>query len=441
VRSAECGALVPGAQVLGYHPAAMPNVRNALVALILLAAASVQAQPLPVSSPESQRFSPERLARLHAMLERHVKEDKHAGVISLVARNGRLVDWQVYGLRDREQKLPMEKDTIVRIYSMSKVVTSVAVMILVEENRLKLTDPVGKYLPKLEKMKVFAGGSASKPKLVDAKRQMTVKDLLTHTCGFIYGFGQQPIDEIYRNAKLFESPSMDAFIDKVAALPLAHQPGERFSYGLGLEVLGAVIEKASGVSLEQFIEDRITRPLGMPDTSFDVVEAKRGRLARVYSPDKDGKLVAVPEDQMFGALPEPGRGFAAGGAGMFSTIGDYARFGQMLLNGGELDGVRILGRKTVELMMTNHLNHLARPPSGGDDAFCFGLGGRVRIDVAKGNAPGSLGQFGWSGAATTYFDIDPVEKTMILLVAQHFPFNQHDLFGQASTLIYAALVD
>ena len=411
------------------------------ILLLLFTGGTAAAQPLPASSPESQGFSSERLGRLHEMLERHVKEDKHAGIISLVARNGRLVDWQVYGLRDRERKLPMEKDTIVRMYSMSKVISSVAVMVLVEENRLKLSDPVGKYLPKLEKMKVFVGGSAKKPKLVDATRQMTVKDLLTHTSGFIYGFGRSEIDTIYREANLLESPSMDAFIDKLATLPLAHQPGERYSYGYSIDVLGAIVEKVSGMTFESFVEARVTRPLGMVDTGYDVPEAKRSRLAKIYTPDKQGTLGELPENQLAGVYAEPGRGFAAGGAGMFSTIGDYARFGQMLLNGGELEGVRILGRKTVELMMTNHLNRLTRPTTGGDDAFGFGLGGRVRIDLAKGNLPGSLGQFGWSGAATTYFDIDPVEKTMILIVAQHFPFNQHDIFGQASTLIYASLVD
>ncbi len=418
----------------------MHQIRLAIL-LLLTAVVPLAAQPLPASSPESQGLSSERLARLHAMLERHVKEDKHAGVMTLVARNGRLVDWHVYGLRDREQKLPMEKDTIVRMYSMSKVITSAATMILVEEGRLKLGDPVGKFLPRLEKMKVFVGGTAKKPKLVDARRAITVKDLLTHTSGLVYGFGRDPIDEIYREANILESPSMDAFVEKLATLPLAHQPGERFSYGLNIDVLGAIIEKVSGMTLEQFVEERITKPLRMPDTGYDVPEAKRSRLAKMYTPDKDGTLGEVPENQRAGVYPEPGRGFAAGGAGMFSTIGDYARFGQMLLNGGELEGVRILGRKTVELMMTNHLNHLARPTTGGDDAFGFGLGGRVRIDLAKGNAPGSIGQFGWSGAATTYFDIDPKEQTMILLVAQHFPFNQHDIFSQASMLIYASLVD
>ena len=419
----------------------MTSIRLAAFLLCCLFAVPASAQPLPTASPESQGFSPDRLKRLHEALERYVSEGKHAGVIALVARNGRIVDWQTYGFRHVGSKQPMEKDTILRIYSMSKVITSAAVMILVEEGRVKLGDPVGKFLPRLEKMKVFAGGSARKPRLVDARRQMTVKDLLTHTSGLIYGFGQNPIDEIYRDARILESPSMDAFVETLATLPLAHQPGERYSYGLGIDVLGAIVEKVSGMPFERFVEERITRPLGMVDTGYDVPEEKRSRIATIYTPDKEGRLGELPEDQLAGVFPEPGRGFAAGGAGMFSTVGDYARFGQMLLNGGELDGVRILGRKTVELMMANHLTHLAQPSIGPSGAEGFGLGGRVRLDLARGNSLGSVGQFGWSGAATTHFDIDPKEQTMILLAAQHFPYNQHDLFGTAATLIYAALVD
>jgi CubicO group peptidase (beta-lactamase class C family) len=416
-------------------------VKPVLTVAILLLSAIAAAQPLPAASPESQGFSPDRLARMHAMLERSVAEGEHAGIVSLVARNGRVVDWQAFGMRDLAAKVPMEKDTIVRVYSMSKIVTSVAVMILHEEGRLKLTDPVGKFLPALEKMKVFAGGTAKKPRLVDARRPMTVKDLLTHSSGLIYGFGNTPIDEIYRGADILESPSMDAFVTKLATLPLAFQPGDRFGYGLGIDVLGAIVEKVSGMPFAQFVDERITRPLGMVDTAYDVPESKRARLAKLYTLDKAKALVEVPPDQLAGVYAEPGRGFAAGGAGMFSTAADFARFGQMLLGGGELDGVRILGRKTVELMMANHLTHLARPTRESSDSDGFGLGGRVRIDLARGNQLGSVGQFGWSGAATTYFDIDPKEQTVMLVFAQHFPFNQHDLFWRFSTLTYAALVD
>ena len=409
--------------------------------LCLLLAVSATAQPLPEASPESRGLSPDRLARLHAMLERTVKEGKHAGIVSLVARDGAIVDWRAWGQRDLGANLPMEKDTIVRVYSMSKIVTSVAVMILHEEGRLKLDAPVGTFLPALEKMKVFAGGTATRPRLVEARRQMTVKDLLTHSSGLIYGFGKAPIDEIYRGASILESPSMDAFVERLARLPLAFQPGERFGYGLSTDVLGAIVEKVAGMPFERFVEQRITRPLGMTDTGYDVPEDKRGRMAKVYTLDKAGALEEVPETQLAGVYAEPGRGFAAGGAGMFSTIGDYARFGQMLLNGGQLDGVRILGRKTVELMMANHLNHLERTTTESSTSDGFGLGGRVRVDLARGSQLGSVGQFGWSGAATTYFDVDPKEKMLMLVFAQHFPFNQHDVFWQFSTLAYAALVD
>lgn len=427
-------------------PVLRPLVLCALALVLqgpLAPSASAQApepKALPAASPESQGFSPDRLERLHKMLQSQVGEGRHSGVISLIARNGRIVDWQTYGLRDVNGKLPMEKDTIVRLYSMSKVISSAAVMILHEEGRLKLSDPAGKYLPALEKMRVFTGGSAKKPKLVDARRQFTVKELLTHTSGLIYGFGNQPIDEIYQAANLLESPSMDAFIAKLATVPLAFQPGERYAYGYGVDVLGAIVEKVSGMPFERFVEERITKPLGMVDTGYDVPESKRGRLAVVYTLDKENKLTPVPQDRLAGVYAEPGRGFAAGGAGMFSTIGDYARFGQMLLNGGQLDGVRILGRKTVELMMTNHLNHLTQPTTD-NPADGFGLGGRVRIDLAKGNQLGSVGEFGWAGAATTNFTIDPKERLLLLVVAQHFPFNQHDLFWSFSTLTYAALVD
>jgi CubicO group peptidase (beta-lactamase class C family) len=409
--------------------------------LFVLAAAPATAQPMTVATPASQGFSPERLERMHALLEQMVKEGKHAGLMGLVARNGRVVDWQVYGMRDLGAKLPMERDTIVRAYSMSKVISTVAVMILHEEGRLKLTDPVGKYLPALEKMKVYVKGSAKKPTLEDAKRQMTVKDLLTHTSGLIYGFGKGPIDEIYRDAKALESSSMDDFVQRVARLPLAFQPGERFGYGLSIDVLGAIVEKVSGMPFERFVQERVTTALGMVDTAYDVPENKRARMAKVYTTNKAGALEEVPESQLAGVYAEPGRGFAAGGAGMFTTITDYARFGQMLLNGGELDGVRILGRKTVELMLANHLNRLSRTTTEFSESDGFGLGGSVRIDLAKSNQLGSVGQYGWSGAATTNFIIDPKEKLLVLVMAQHFPFNQHDLFWQFSTLVYASLID
>ena len=420
-------------------------LRLALVSAVLvpIGAPAGLAQGLPTATPESQGFSAERLERLHERMHEFVKEGKHAGILVLIARNGKIVESRSYGLRDREQKLRMEEDTIFRIYSMSKVITSVAALILHEEGRLKLDDPISKYLPAFDKPKVLKGGTVKAPVLVAAKTPITVRHLLTHTSGYIYGFGKDPIDTIYRDTKLLQAPTMAVFLERASKMPLVQPPGQSFRYGISIDLLGAVIEKVSGQTLDAFIESRITRPLGMKETSFTVPAEKRARVAKIYTTGKDGKL-KEPQPFVPGDIPYPdeqGRLFPSGGGGMFSTIGDYARFGQMLLNGGALDGVRILGRKTVELMETNHLSGLTRETVDSNDYEGFGLGGSVRISLARGGRLGTVGQFGWSGAATTDFRIDPKEQLMTLVFTQHFPFNQHDLFWNALTLTYAALVD
>ena len=404
------------------------------------------AQPLPTADAAAEGFSADRLATLRARMARVVSEGQHGGLITLVARNGRIVDVQTFGHRDREQQLPMARDTIVRIYSMSKVVTSVAALTLVEEGRLGLDDPVAQYLPALGTLKIFSGGTADAPTLVPATRPMTVRHLLTHTSGFVYGFGRDAIDTVYQRAGFFQAPTLDAFVEIAARMPLVHEPGTRFRYGISTDILGAVVEKAAGQPFAEVIRSRITEPLRMHDTGFTVPADKRARLAKVYTTDKSGALTAMPVAGVGEAdeIPYPdeaGRGFPSGGGGLFSTIDDYARFGQMLLNGGELDGVRVLGRKTVESMWSNHLVHLDPPTLDSSRSEGFGLGGSVRLDLASGAPLGSIGQFGWSGAATTYFNIDPQEGTLALLFTQHMPFNQHGVFETFSTLMYAALID
>lgn len=422
------------------HPSTCRLALILLASLVVCGPALVIGQPLPASTPAAEGFAADRLARLHARLQRFVDEDKHAGLITLIARHGKVVESRSYGLRDREQRLPMERDTIVRIYSMTKVITSVAVMMLVEEGRLRLDDPVTLHLPALAKPMVFTGGTAAAPQLTPAGRAITIRHLLTHTSGFIYGFGDSEIDKAYTQARLFQLPTLSAFLERAATLPLVVAPGERFAYGISTDVLGAVVEQVAGQPFDAFVRTRITEPLQMRDTGFTVPEHKRARLAKVYTTGKDGRLTPMPVTGQ--PYPdEQGRGFPSGGGGLFSTIDDYARFGQMLLNGGELDGTRLLGRKTVETMRSNHLVHLERPTSEGSASEGFGLGGSVRLDLASGAPLGSVGQFGWSGAATTYFNIDPVEGTLALVFAQHMPFNEHDLFGTFSTMMYAALVD
>ncbi len=411
-------------------------MKTIILVLSLLAAVSVQAQ-LPTASPKAAGFDPARLEVLHATTQRFVDEGQHAGVITLLARNGKLVDFQTYGYRDLEKRLPMERDTICRAYSMSKIITCAATLILFEEGRFNLDDPVAKYLPEMQDMKVWTGGTQAAPQLEQLKRSITIKHLLTHTSGLIYDFaGDDELTKLWRNADLWSGPGLTNFIAKLAKLPLKHQPGDAFTYGVNQDVLGALIERVSGMTFGAFLEERIFRPLGMKDTGFDVPPEKMHRLAKTYKHGAEGKF--VEDKPLIETWPEAGRGIEAGGAGIFSTAGDFARFAQMLCNGGTLEGKRILGRKTVELMTANHMvtlpnNQAATRQKG------FGLGVEVTTDIGRLSTPSSVGQFGWYGAATTYCQIDPQERLVAIAFAQHFPFNEHNFFAAFQTAYYQAL--
>lgn len=408
-----------------------------ILCLTLLVAVSVQAQ-LPTASPKAAGFVPARLEVLHATTKRFVAEGQHAGLITLLARDGKIVDFQTYGYRDVERQLPMERDTICRAYSMSKLITCVATLMLVEEGRLNLDDPVTKYLPEFKNMKVWTGGTADAPQLEALKRPITIKHLMTHTSGLFYDFsGENPeLIKLWKNANLWTGPGLTNFITKLATLPLKHQPGDAWTYGVNQDVQGAVIERITGKTFGAFLEERIFRPLGMKDTGLDVPPEKMNRLAKTYKHGPDGKFV---EDQpIVETWPEAGRGIEAGGAGIFSTAGDFARLAQMLCNGGTLEGKRILGRKTVELMTANHLvtlpnNQAATRQKG------FGLGVEVTTDLGQLSMPSSVGQFGWYGAATTYCQIDPKERLVAIAFAQHFPYNEHNFFAAFQTGYYQAL--
>lgn len=407
----------------------MQAMQRLLFALLLIA--PVIAQPLPLSTPEKEGFSAARLERLHSHFEKLTQSGERPGAITLIVRNGRIVDWRTYGLRDVENKLPMEKDTIVHIYSMTKPITSVAVMMLIEEGKITLDDRVDKFIPELKGLKVHKGGTVDRPELEDPARPITVKHLLTHTSGLVYGWGNDNVSALFRKADPLGAPNLKEFIERLAKVPLAFHPGERYEYSTSIDVLGYLVEVVSGEPFDQFVEKRITGPLKMTDTHFKLPEAKRARLAKIYS-RREGKLVTERGLQT-GGVPY-------GGMGLYSTIGDYARFAQMLVNGGQLDGVRLLGRKTVDLMMMNHLAGLARPTIGGDGANGFGLGGAVRIDVAKSGRPASEGLFGWDGAASTYFRVDRKEKLALLLFLQWMPFDLPTL-SLYETLVYQALAD
>jgi len=371
-------------------------------------------------------------------LARFVDNGQYAGAIWLIAREGTIVDCKAHGFRDLEARLPMQRDTICRIYSMSKIITSVAVLTLVEEGRIRLDDPIGDYLPELKQMKVLQGGTADVPVLVPASRPITVKHLLTHTSGLIYDFdGDDALHQLYQRAKLWEGTSLREFVGKVGALPLKSQPGDEWHYGINSDVLGALVEAVSGKSFEAFLSERIFSPLEMKDTSFDVPAEKQSRLAKTYKRDVAGSL--IESEPILGTWPQAGRGLAAGGSGMFSTADDYARFAQMLANGGHFKGKQILSRKIVELMTANHLVTLAKPNHAFSQWNGWGLGVEVQLDLGRSSVPGTPGAFGWYGAATTYCRIDPQEQLVAILFTQQLPFNDQKLFETFTTLYYSTM--
>lgn len=367
-------------------------------------------------------FSGARLDRLNMFMRSVTDSGEHLGAVTLISRNGRIVDWRAYGHRDLTKKSPMSQDSIFRIYSMTKTVTSVAVLMLMEEGKLSLEDPVSKFLPEFADMNVFDGGTADAPKLRPPARQITIRHLLTHTAGFATSGGKN--DEavkLFNRFDLHRSPDLKSYTEYVARQPLAVDPGERFNYdGVNTEVLCRMMEIVSGMSFDVFLHQRILGPLKMVDTGFSVPTAMRGRVVDMVTTTVDGKLAiaAAHHAKNPGETINP---YPSGAGGLYSTAIDYLRFCQMLLNGGTLDGVSILGRKTVDLMLMNHLTHFDPPVNSFSKAEGFGLGGYVVLDVARRGRLGSVGQFGWSGAGSTYFVIDREEKMVAILLMQHHP--------------------
>jgi CubicO group peptidase (beta-lactamase class C family) len=410
-----------------------PSTAAAFLAVAFLLNTGAQT-PLPLGDARSLGFDPTRLERVHDLVRSEVEAGRIAGAGVLIARRGRIVDFRATGRRDLDSGAAMEKDTIVRIYSMTKVVTAVAALQLFEQNRFNLDSPVTTWLPELKDVQVFAGGTAEAPRLEPVRSPITVRMLLNHTAGFTYDFfAGSPVNELYQKQDLWNATSLDDFMARVGRLPLIAQPGTAYNYSISDDVLGVLIQRVSGMRFEDYIARHITGPLAMPDTAFDVPPGKLPRLARLHE-IKDGKLRTTPE--ILGAYAESGRGIPCGGAGLFSTIGDYARFAQCLLNGGELDGARILGRKTLELARMNSLPAGVHAFSPSD---AWGLFSAIRIDPAFAGEPLSEGSFFWSGAATTHFFVDPSEELVALVFAQHLPFDQHGMFTRFRTAVTQAL--
>jgi len=386
--------------------------------------ANEKAPTLAENKPEALGFSSERLERLHRTMQREVDQKHLAGIVTILARHGKAVEERTYGKKDIASGAPMTKDTIFRIFSMTKPVTGVAMMILFEEGKWHPSDPVSKYIPEFAQLKVFKGVDQSGNMILeDPVHPPTMRELMTHTAGFTYGFfGTSPVDTLYKDRQVLQSQSLQEMINKLGKIPLLYQPGTRWVYSVSMDIQGYIVEKLSGQSLPDFMQQRIFGPLGMKDTGFFVSKEKRNRFATLYAGDQKGELVAntpgeaVPTDY----LTQPS--MPSGGGGMVSTAEDYLRFAQMLLNNGELEGVRILAPATVQLMTSNHL-----APSlmigegffmGPRPGLGWGYDCAVFTDPQQADEVVGKGTFFWLGAADTWFWVDPANDLIFIGMTQ-----------------------
>ena len=414
----------------------MPLLRKAILVLSCVFFSIAAFAQLPaVKHPDEVGISADRLARIHNLMKADVDANRIPGAVLLIARNGKIAYYDAVGFQERKAQKPMSKDSIFRVASMSKPITTVAAMILAEEGKLDVGAPVAQYIPAFKDVKVGA-------EKVAPKRAMTVQDLMRHTSGLTYGiFGNSPVDQMYRSANVFGAKSLEDMVATIASLPLLHQPGEFWEYSVSADVLGRVVEVVSGKDLAAFEAERLTGPLKMSDTGFWVDPSKAGRIARpdVVNPLLSNDLTVRPP-------------VLSGGGGMVSTAGDYARFCQMLLNGGELDGVRILSPKTIALMTSDQLppnteRHTPVAMSLGafgptpENGTSFGLGFAVRVDPGRNPLPGSVGDFSWGGITGTLFWVDPKEKLVAVMMVQVPQAMLGVYWRQTRTMVYQALTN
>ena len=424
----------------------MTSLRTRLLllwlALALCTAPVRSAEDFPRAAPEAVGLSGPRLDRLTEAMQAYVDDGRLAGAVVLVARRGRVAYLRSFGQRDIESGSPMADDAIFRIASQTKAIISTGVMVLQEEGRLLISDPVGRYLPEFARTQVAIARDGGGYEVVDARGRITIRQLLTHTSGVSYGNG--PASDRWESAGIQgwyfadrEEPVGDT-IARIAALPFDAHPGEQWIYGYSIDILGALIEAVSGQPLDEFLRTRILDPLGMEDTHFYLPIDKRDRLATVYSATNNGLERAPNPGHMVGqgAYVDGPRTSFSGGAGLLSTAIDYARFLQMMLNGGELEGTRLLSRKTVELMTTNHLTD--QPFRAGQG---FGLGFSIVENVGARGLPGSKGEYGWGGAYHSTYWVDPVEDLVVVYLTQLIPAGGLDDQGRLRALIYQAIED
>ncbi len=399
---------------------------------------------MKLTKPEKVGFSSTRLERIRPVMQRYLDENKFAGIVTMIARRGQLIHFEALGQQDKESNQPMQLDSLFRIYSMTKPITTVAAMMLYEEGRFQLSDPVAKFIPAFKATKVWVKQNFAGMELAPQTAPMTVRDLMTHTAGLSYGwFNDTPVDALYREAQILDGKrSLAELVQVLATIPLVYQPGTRWRYSVATDVLGHLVEIMAGMPLDQFFAEKIFKPLGMPDTHFSVPEMEVKRFTTVYTTTETGALAPLDAAATSRFLHKPN--VFSGGGGLVSTATDYMRFCQMMLNGGELDGVRLLGRKTVELMVANHLPAALLPIGVGDNLLSgegFGLGYSILLDPAQNQILGSQGVYAWSGAANTTFWIDPKEELIAILMAQFMPSSTYPVASDFRVLTYQALMD
>ena len=398
--------------------------------------------------PEQVGYSASRLSRIDTVMRQYVEQGKIAGIITTVARRGKTVHLEKFGLMDIEAQKPMQFDVIFRIASMTKPITSIAAMMLYEEGHFNLNTPISKFIPAFKDMQVLVKETEAGLELSPLEHEITFRHLFTHTAGLAYGYNpKDTLDRLYQAAhqKLQQSGSpvtLARTVEEIAHLPLAYQPGTQWRYSFAIDVLGYLVQVISGLSLDTFLEERIFKPLGMVDTTFFVPEEKAGRLAALYEYSEEAKQLRRVDAPVSSQLPS----FLSGGGGLVSTAHDYARFAQMLVNGGELDGVRLLSPKTVTLMEMNHAPAKALPYGFRENdlyhaGYGYGLGMRVLTDVSQSGIAGSVGEFGWDGAFSTYFWVDRKEALYGLMMLQHQPNAYYPIAQQFKALTYQALVE
>jgi CubicO group peptidase (beta-lactamase class C family) len=436
----------------------LASIAAAVLGVLLSITAPLRANGIKTTKPEEVGLSSERLARIGQRMQAYVDSGEIPGAVALIARHGKIAYFEHWGFADREHQAAMKPDTLFRIYSMSKPITSVGLMTLYEEGKFQLTDPVAKYLPELAKLEVR--DEETNPTTGEvvvhthpARNPITIRDLMRHTAGFTYGFfGDTDVDKMYREqGLLLEDKDLAQMVTKLGKLPLRFEPGTRWHYSLAVDVQGRLIEVLSGKPLDQFLKERIFEPLGMTDTSFTVPDQEWGRLAILYSPEgtgtgsdlflnaKGGKKPLVPADPNRADRGyRQGATFFSGGGGLVSSATDYLHFAQMMLNGGQLDGARILSRKSVELMTTDHLGNI---PGLWSPGYGFGLGFAVLKDVGASGALGSVGEFNWGGAAGTRFWVDPKEDLIGIYMIQILPHTGLPYGDEFRSFTYQAISD